>query len=825
MSNLLNNQIGQALTNVGNALQQQELTEFNTLRGAKLSLYHAHSITSKAEGELREHQEQSKSAAEQNKIASVGVNATSNVVVAAKAAVLDASTTTSNAAAAAASVQKAATALTTLSGNIATTLAVANTLDKGSKIQTLVEKANKATNEAAKLAEEASLIALNLTIEASQSRAASVVTQSDDVKSKMVTLQKSLSDTFGKQQDLITADEAAVNSAVADESQQAGIYKTALAEDQALRQSSAFINRYINNNLAVTINEFKGDAGENLSGDTFTLSFAPFKDSDNGLKIISEYRIIIVKADDAVAFNVESAKSTPIKYYSHPNANLVNGLYRKDYFLANVSSEIDSDTDQSLLLSLQFPSKPILAVDYTGQPVVRGTPYKFFVYVVYTTEYQSEYNDTNGLLTLPSESFTLRSPLPAVTGSTIAMQFYQKKGADAMRMIFKVPTKEMKLENGTDLNELMEFRAFIFNQNDKDAFNRNKSTDEQTKILFELDDEFRLKEEAYQQAKLVYETALSQEAPKYVVQQRKMEMDIAKAQYQTAKANYNNQVIMIDRWNESKISDFTFDVDIAETIPASNYSVATLSPHLPKDLEKAAKHLAHEVDAYTEKIHGTENKLKHFTQDYEELSSKIDASVKKEEPLPNDIQAIQQTIADSIAKLEATLNQKVTIKSEEEAKAFKDHLDAEKTTQIELLELIIKSFHDLKEKENNEFKLSKEINDWRSKQKKISTEIVLHTAEKSMLQDELAMLSTEKTAVDSLLEKIKEDGTSEFDYYEIVNEDGDFTDNFGEPLVDGDSYCVAVLSMIKATEPDSAPLFQGTLSDFSGATPFNLEQI
>lgn len=824
MSNLLNNQIGQALINVGNVLQQQELTEFNTLRGAKLSLYHAHSITSKAEGELREHQEQSQQSAEQNKIAAIGVNATSNVVVAAKAAVLDASSTTSNAAAAAASVQKAATALTTLSGNIATTLAVANTLDKGSKIQTLVEKANKATNEAAKLAEEASLIALNLTIEASQSRAASVVTQSDDVKSKMVALQKALSDTFSKQQDLITEDEAAVTSAVADESQQAGIYKTALAEDHALRQSAAFINRYINNNLTVKINEFKGDAGENMSGDTFTLSFAPFKDREGGLKIIHEHRLIIVKADDAVAFNVESAKSTPAKYYSLPNPQLVNGLYQKDFFLANVSNEIDSD-NESLLLSLQFPSKPILAIDYTGQPIVRGTPYKFFVYVVYTTEYQSEYNDTNGLLSLPSESFTLRTPLPVVAGSDIAMQFYQKKGADAMRMIFKVPASEMKLGNGTDLNELMEFRAFIFNKNDKDAFNRNKKTDEQTKVLFELDDEFRLREEAYQQAKMAFETALSQEAPKYVVQQCKMEMDIAKAHYQTAKANYNNQVVLIDRWNESKISDFTFDADIAQTIPASNYSVATLNPHLRKELEKEAKHLSHEVDKYTEKIQANENWQKNHQEDYEELSRKIDAAVKKEEPLPNDIQAIQQTIADNISKLEASLNQKVNIKSEEEATAFKEHLGAEKTKQIELLELIIKGFHDLKEKENSDFKLSKEINEWRSKQKKISTEIVLHTAEKSMLQDELAMFRTEKAAVDLLLEKIKEDEADTYDYYEIINEDGDFTDNFGEPLVDGDSYCVAVLSMIKTTEPDAAPLFQGTLSDFSDETLFNLEQI
>ncbi|NOS93274.1 MAG: hypothetical protein HOP30_15255 [Cyclobacteriaceae bacterium] len=823
MSNLLNNQIGQALTNVSNALEQQELTEFNTLRVAKLSLYHAHSITSKSAGELTEHLAQSQKAAVQSRIASLGVNATANIAVAAKAAVMDASTTTSNAAAAAASVQKAATALTGLAGNIATTLAVANTLDKGSKIQSLVEKATKATNDAAKMAEEASLIALNLTIEASQSRAASVVTQADDVKSKMSTLQKALSDTFGKQMELITKDEAASSSAIAEETQQAGIYKTARAEEQALRLSASFINQYINNNLAITIHEFGKQDDAALSGDTFTLSFSPLKETEAGIKKISEHRIIIVKADDAVAFNIESAKGTSARNYSHPYA--INGVQQQSYFLANVSGEINDDNDKSLLLALRVPHKPILAVDYTGQPVVRGTPYKFFVYAVYTTEYQNEYNDTNGYLTLPSETFTLRTPLPVVSGTDVALAFYQKKGADAMRMIFRIPSKVMELSNGTDLNELMEFRTLIFNQLDQMAFARNKTIDQQANQVFQADDDFRLKEETYLQAKAAYDVGISQESPKYVIDQLKMELDIAKAQYQAAKANYNNQEIIFDRWNQSKISDFTFDVDIAQGIPASNYAVATLVPHLPEVLTRTAFQLSEQVDSFNESIENSKNRQAKLQKEYAQLEKDIEESAKRENPLPAKIQGIQDEIKKLILQLEATLHEKISIKTEEDAEAFKNHLNSEQQAQMSLLDKIIANFQQLKELESKELDLSKNINDWRSKQKKISTEIVLLTAELGMLQDELNMLSTEKAAFDTLSNQFSDSDHAGYSYYEVVNEDGDFTDNFGEPLVTGNTYCAAVLSVIKSTEPDAAPLFQSTLSDFSGATAFQLTQI
>jgi len=52
MSNIFNQQLGTALTNVGSVLQSSELDENNTVQSAKLGLYHAHGLTSKTEKTL-----------------------------------------------------------------------------------------------------------------------------------------------------------------------------------------------------------------------------------------------------------------------------------------------------------------------------------------------------------------------------------------------------------------------------------------------------------------------------------------------------------------------------------------------------------------------------------------------------------------------------------------------------------------------------------------------------------------------------------------------------------------------------------------------------
>ncbi len=68
-------------------------------------------------------------------------------------------------------------------------------------------------------------------------------------------------------------------------------------------------------------------------------------------------------------------------------------------------------------------------------------------------------------------------------------------------------------------------------------------------------------------------------------------------------------------------------------------------------------------------------------------------------------------------------------------------------------------------------------------------------------------------------------GNSNENRYVAINENGDFTDNYGEPLVNGEKYTALVYSVIKATEVDALPLFQPVFSSFSEAKIFDLPQL
>lgn len=816
MSNIFNQQLTQALTSVNSSLEQSELTQQNSVKSSKLGLYYAHGLTSKSENQLEEDQAKSAGSAEQNKVAAIGTTTSQNILTAANAAVLDASNTTSSASAAAASIQKAATALTNLSGSVATTLAVATSLDKGSKIQKLVEKANKATKEAARLAEEASLIALDLTIEASQSRAAGVVTQAGTVKANMTTLQKSLSDTFSKQQDVITEDLSVMNSAIVSESEQAGVYKTSLAEDKAIRSSQTFINKHINNDLTCDIPGINGGqvTGEGSTGDQFKLSFTAFNEKESGVEIISEYRIIIVKEDDASAFNTEAAKSILPRNYVKivPDGSV---RYSQTYI-----------TPDYISLNENVTVGTIIARDYSGLPVVRGVPYTFFVYVVYTPAYQTHYNDTNGLLSLPSPIFTLKTSLPVVASNNVSMLFYQKDAADAVRIAFKVPARKMSLTNGTDLNELMEFRTFIFSDKDREAFIRNKQIDAASNKLFAMEQEYRLKEERYQTVEQAYNTAIAQGASEAEIQQLKNELDIAKAQYQAAKADYNDQIKVVDQLNQGKISDFYIDEEIVESIPASDYIVAKENKNLLSELAQRKDEMTKQLASFKEQSNSNTSKLKELNDEVSVVTKDMNDALKQEDPMQDQIRKLQQELADYIAQLETIHNEKIKIKSEKDAEEFRKQIRDEQSEQSKLLDAIIANFKKLSEIEVTEISLSTDINAWRSELKKLNTEIVLITAQQEMVKDELNTLPDDIQKLSDQLEQLsKGEAGEDYDYYEAVNESGDFTDNYGEPLVTGDLYCAVILSAIKDSEPEAATLYQNRMSGFSESVRFRLEQI
>ncbi len=827
MSNIYNQQLGQALTTVNDLLEKIELTESNIVQGAKLGLYQAHGLTAKAANELKEDQDKSKRVAEQNKVASIGATSVQNIVTTSNAAIIDASNTTSSASAAATSIQKAATALTNLSGSIATTLAVANSLDNGSKIQALVKKANDATKQAASLAEQASIISLNLTIEASQSRAASVVTQAGIVKTNMTNLQKSLTDSFSALQTAITEDVAERNSAVVSESAQAGIYKTALAEQEALLQSEAFINTYINNNLTCEIkgilNGKVDEAGS--EGNEFKLSFSPFNEKEGDQTIIEEYRIIIVKEDDSVAFNTEAAKATP-NYVALKAQGVVQStstVGANTYFKEYVTSDYAASNNMS------EEKEKAIARDYNGAPIVRGVPYTFFVYVVYTQWYQTQYNNTNGVLSLPATSFTLKTYLPAVKNTDIYMKFFQENGANAVRIAFKIPTKAMFTNNGTDLNELMDLRTFIFNNDDKVAYDRNKNIDTEANKLFTLEQEYRISENIFQTKQTEYDTAALTASPKELEEKRKA-LAQAKDNYQLSKNKYTNQEITVERWTEGKISDFIMDEDIISTISVANGIVATPIPmYTNTKLEKTKETLSKEQNDLKTQIDTKQTEIDKLKEKYDKQNTTKTTDQNKDDKEKAAIEKLKEEIAKEIAELEALRSEKVQIRDEDDAVEFRKNIPAEKEQQTHLLDQIIHHYKEIDNLEKAEKKSTDEITKVNAELKQLNTEMILANAQMGILTDMNSKLSQQLQSINDYLEQLndlqKDDKDGEYQYFEAVNKSGDFTDNYGEELVTSNKYCALVYSVIKDNEPEAAPLFSGRSSGFSNEVEYNLIQL
>ena len=823
MNNMYKQQLSEALIKTKNASEQNELTENNTVQGGKLGLYHAHGLTLKSSDQLKEDLTKVEDAAVQNRVAALGVTAAQNITTASNAALVDASNTTSTASAAAASIQKAATSITHLSGLVAATRAVANSLENGGQIQQLVIKADEATKEAAKLAEEAGIIALKLTIDASQSRAAGVVTQAGVVKSNVTSLAKLLTDAFSKQQDLINSDLSRVSSSVAAENEQAGVYKTALAEDNALKSSLEFLNQYVNNDLTCVIKGLEdGKIGVGGSaGDQFTLSFNPFREVEDNATIIDEYRIILVKEDDSVAFSIEAAKSTPKENYVviNPDPKKATTGYSQDFITADFLNAND----------VKDKGSARFASDYSGTPVTKGVPYTFFVYVVYTNDYQRNSKNTNGLLSLAAPGFTLRRYLPEVLTTDMSLLFYSVDKKDAVRVAFKVPAKKMMINSETNLNELMEFRTFLFNDLDRKAFQRNVQIDIEEDKLFSAEQNLRDKEEQCQVARLAYDSALIQEPQDlHDLEKKKKKLALAKAQLTIAKTAYADQKQIFQNWLEGRISDFYIDEEIMETIPAANYMIAKMIPDSLMDkLGKSQGLLAEEVEVLNAQIVEYDTELKALKTKRDRISKELNTETTQDASTKEEIAMILQEIASLVKKLEAIRSEKVQLETEDDAKRLQGLVPKEQEEQSSLLIRIIESFGQLKKMKSDETTILGDMEARNAELKEFNTNIILKNTQRVIINDQLIDLNVELKTVSDHLNQLttlkKDDKAGDYFYYEVMNEAGDFTDNYGECTVNAQSYCALIMSAIQDSQPEAAPLYQGRMSGFSTPVPFTLQ--
>ena len=844
MSNIYNSELEQALKKVTNQLETSELNEGNIVDSSKINLYYAHGLTEKSQEKLDLDQAKSKVAGKQFRAATDVYRVTENIVNDANTASLDTGNTTSTVSTAAASFQTAANALTNLWADTAAVLAVATSVDNHDKIKEMAQQANTLTSIAAKSAEEATLISLNTTIDASQSRAANVVTQAGVVKTDMSNLEAALETGFSTLQDQVNTDLGDLSDAIESESQKAGAFNIASSEEAALKSAAAFMNQEVNYNLMMTPEDPE-------FGDQFKLSFNAFKEKETDVsgdpcainskpakttKIIDEYRVLIVPSDEVPTFDIQIAKAVL-------NTKTDSGQEINKY--VSIKPTGAQSYSKQYLLTEYFAMHPseefvipegVIAYDYTGKPVKRGVSYGFFVYAIYTSAYQANTGDSEGYLSLPSDLFTNKADLPSPASASradycnstdkIHLCFNEKDNKETMRVSFEIPKTSIILPNTVDLDMFMEFRVFLVSEENQKALCENLKIQAQLTKVNENRASLNKSESQLEAAEDAYNTAAARGLGAKEMQSLEKAIGIAQTNVSNAEIAYQTSVMSLNAAYKSKISDFYIDSTILQSIPEA-YSITAKRSKENKFVESLivkSDMLKEEEIRLQAQIQENNKKADSLDKKVTDLHNKIekaDAEIKELEEqnkelifetaslygLLSDILLEERLILDLeyMLGLQANLPKDLLAEQKESVEKIVQNLQTIESNKTAIID---------KNNQNTE-RLAK-VNDMNSQATIIRLENQIYEAELKPIPKEIENLD-EEIAKFGNQEGDKENGCF---YYEAGNDSGDFTNNYGELLIPGQQYAALVFSVIKDNRSDVKPQYQCVYSKFSNPVKF-----
>lgn len=821
-------------------LNKQQLDQKNQETAAKLTLYYAQGATEKAVSQLSKDQAAAATNQQQLQVAMDSLGLSKSLIDTAKVAAKDADKTHKLATVVAADVESATQDLTQLAADIAAAYAVASSKDLGSEINELVHICLGLTKKAAQDAETASVLAMDTTIEAAQSKAPLVLEQAGVLTEDIDRLAKQLSLDHNKLQKIIEQRNEAVGAALLQENQEDGRFQLAKQEEEALTYSQGFANQHLNYNLQFLK---KGSAGE-----CFILSFAAFAETTtvptNGhpttIKIAKEYRIFIVAEEDAPGFSVSDVKHSTHSFAIEPKQKL---HYQQEFviadLIANGSSEDLEEKDPD--------SRPPIATDFKGIAVERGKPYVFFVHLTYTLDHQNAIDDIEGKLSLASPPFKLRTDLP--TAQDIILQFYRTKTdllsqcsmANAVRVSFTLPRAALHFGQ-EDLTQLMDFRVLLFKKNDELAFKLNHLTEHELATLRGLHDEDRQIRKDYLQAQQNYDTAIANHSKEQDLYRLKLEQ--AKLVYQVLQRGTEVEAERIKLLNELKISSFYLDPDILLQIPQAYALKVKVNNQLLFELrdqikayktdQEALMHRAEEIARELEKLRTEEKKDE---QGLEKAEAELDKLEAKYQHLKAMQAAALEQVPEKVKEIDTDFHKLIRILNEkgkhhevirllEEIKRDETFIAEIQERAAELLKLqkeiasMKKKILDFKQalqstKEKEQYETEQEI-EVIKKLEELEIQIQL-------LQDEIHELEKGDKGVEEEESTAKPvEGASDLVRFVAVNEQGDFTDNYGEPLQTGEAYVALVLSRIKDDQLGQQARFKSSFSSFSEPKIYHL---
>jgi len=871
MSNIFDQELQDAIKGVYTLLEANKLSQEMLTQGAKLELYFAHGETERASNKLITDQQKSSERGKELKDATDASEVCDNIVTAATAASTNARNTNSSASTAAVNIQAAANSLTNLAADTAAVLAVATSKDYDSKIQKLADRAYTLTQAASEAAENTTLQSLETTIVAAQSRASVALTQSKVLAADTKTLLNTLNTSFAALQTKIDNDSAALTSAIDAENAQDAIYQIAKQEKEAMQFSEKFINQEANYNLKYI--------RQGTDGNAFSISF-----NSVGIEMpekspaIKEYRIIFTLEDDADTFDLHAAKNT-----EEGNYFVVSPATNRPHY------SVDFITAENPACNLSGNTSPI-ARDYTGEAMLRGDPYVVFVYVVYNCDYQNEMGDTDGFLFLASLPFTLKTLLPAA--SQPKLNFYQRTRmagtkcsvSNAVRVKFKVSDL---MSNGVDLSEITDFRVILFNQEGEFASKLNHYTDEQLAKLAELDEKYRLTEQAYLNTRQADKTAIATGQRDF--DNLKIKLATPQENYKKAAKAYQAQKEVIENLNTANLSKFFIDTDILKQIPEAFTMTAKIvdKNYVSVLQEELKSYEAQQTALTTEQTNLTamQTDLNDNLNTLNQSNVKLDANIKE---LQIQLKEKQTAVEQFEVKSAQLIKEYLQIDDLEKICDLIKSLP-EKTEIIKKLMDLFKSINGfrqdiLKKAEElslNEKKIAKsqrglvsielQLEDIAGKLESVDHNIKIlkeeivdlipgilqpmgetrkelkatlakmkeskaPAKEREKLEKEIADLEKEIATLEKVMKQLKEDENTESSssssssssltrQFIAVNENGDFSDNYGEPMIRKQTYTALVFSVIKSSDPEAIPIFQPIASPFSEGQIYMLPQL
>ncbi|MEP1032657.1 hypothetical protein [Ekhidna sp.] len=618
MSNTYNKELSSSIKNSNKEFIKEQYKLDHIKNAAKVALYYAHGQTEKTDNAYEKTRADSNAAEVLNKSAVKSINLSENVVLAAKQSLQDSGSTTSNVSTAAANMQIAANAITKLASDVAALKSVAKNTANESKILHHTNNANDLIQEAARKAEEVSLVSMQATIEAAQATASTVVTNSEATLSAIKELHASTASNYNNLLQETFADNDKLTIAKKNEKLASAKHDVTKKQDEAIKSTRKQINHVSNHDLIifdpqVVKSKNKDDKKVPIStipeGNSYTIDFKAFNNEED----IKHYRLIVAKYDDAEAFDINIAKDldpgTYFQFQPTPTSKKKK-IYSNTFHLldaperASTSAGGESVTNgnnkwrkESLENDTELffaNAKQHLAVDYKGKPIDRGVPYVAYVYVVYQNTYQHTINSTVGVLSQPSEQLTLLRKLFTPEKIELHPAYFNSRN---LAVSFSLPIKHY------DPNAI-EYRIMMLEADNVSAKEINDSIDEAVNNLEKAEYRFNVENNILQE----YTSRVSELNLRYENLSNMIEVlgpdedgEVLIHQRTEVETERNNVLKLIDGYDGhigqfditqkakktfeaaqtkeadaswEKTSDFVFDTDLMKTVSAANYYVA-----------------------------------------------------------------------------------------------------------------------------------------------------------------------------------------------------------------------------------------------------------